>query len=218
MAFGITSTVTPPITITGAKLQSYNHGPYAPQSAELTDEFGNATARTYYGNGSIVEHEAVYALMCGFAATSVVIGTNGLESVAISTSNGEWPTMTVKWYTGLPSCQSGCTFTVAIPGVEGKRKAQALGLANSTGKVQSSSWTASASMSLLLDEEGDPAAYAFSGGTIEASGEAVGGTWTAGSGMALSSGPTENESNTAYSTTSANAQGILAGTEVSASS
>lgn len=213
MAFGITSTITPPFTITGAKVQSYNHGPYAPQSAELTDEFGNATARTFYGNENIVEHEAVYALMCGFAATSVVIGTNGLESVAISTSNGEWPTMTVKWYTGLPTCQSGCTFAVTIPGVEGKRKAQALGLSNSTGKVQSSSWTASASLSLLLDEEGDPAAYAFSGGTIEASGEAVGGTWTAASGMTLSSGPTDNESNTAYSTTSANAQGILAGTE-----
>lgn len=213
MAFGITSTVTPPFTIAGAKLQSYTHGPYAPQSAELTDEFGNATARTFYGNGDIVEHEAVYALMCGFAATSVVIGTNGLESVAISTSNGDWPTMTVKWYTGLPSCQSGCTFAVTIPGVEGKRKAQALGLTNSGGKVQSSSWTASASLSLLLDEEGDPAAYAFSGGTIEASGEAVGGTWSAATGMTLSSGPTDSESNTAYATTSANAQGILVGAE-----
>ena len=213
MAFGITSTVTPPITITGAKLQSYTHGPYAPQTAELTDEFGNATARTYYGNENIYEHTATYALICGFAATSVVIGTNGLESVAINTSNGDWPTMEVKWYTGLPSCQSGCTFTVTIPGVEGKRKSQALGLTNTGGKVSSSSWTASASLSLLLDEAGDPAAFAFSGGTIEASGEAVGGTWAAASGMTLSAGPTDSETNTDYATQSVSAQGILAGTE-----
>lgn len=213
MAFGITTTVTPPFTITGAELQSYTEGPYAPQSAELTDEFGNATARTFYGNGSIIEHEATYALICGFSATSVAIGVGGLESVAISTSNGDWPTMTIKWYTGLPNCQSGCTFSVTLPSVEGKRKAQALGLSNAGGKVSSSSWTASASINLLLDDDGDPAAFAFSGGTIEASGEAVGGTWSAGTGMTLSAGPTNSESNTAYATTSANAQGILTGTE-----
>lgn len=213
--FGI-GTISCPVTIDG-ELRSYTETPYAKQAAELIDEFGNATERTYYGAGNIVEHEATYALGCDADIGTVALGEDGVESISINTSNGDWPTVTVKWYTGLPTCQSGCTFAVTTPTVLGKRKAQALGLSNAGGKVTSSSWTASASLNLLLDGDGAPAAYAFSGGTIECSGEAVGGTWSAGTGITLTSGPSKNESATDYATTSASGSGILAGTEVSAS-
>lgn len=216
MAFGL-GTVSCPVSITG-ELRSYTETPYAKQVAELIDEFGNATERTYYGAGNIVEHEAVYALGCDADIGTVELGEDGVESITINTSNGDWPTVAVKWYTGLPTCQSGCTFAVTVPSVQGKRKAQALGLTNASGKVTSSSWSASASLNLLLDDEGAPAAYAFSGGTIECSGEAVGGTWAAGTGITLTSGPSKNESATDYATTSASGSGILAGTEVSATS
>ena len=214
--FGIT-TVSCPVDV-GGELRSYTQTPYAKQAAELIDEFGNATERTYYGAGNIVEHEAVYALGCDADIGTVTIGDDGVESIGINTSNGDWPTVTIKWYTGLPTCQSGCTFAVTPPTVQGKRKAQALGLTNTGGKVSSSTWTASASLNLLLDDAGAPAAYAFSGGTIECSGEAVGGTWAAGTGITLTSGPSKNESATDYATTSASGSGILAGTEVSGAS
>ena len=215
--FGITSTVSCPVDIDG-ELRSYTETPYQKQAAELIDEFGNATERTYFGAGNIIEHEAVYALGCDADIGDVTLGEDGVESIGINTSNGDWPTVTVKWYTGLPSCQSGCTFAVTVPSVQGKRKAQALGLSNAGGKVSSSSWTASATLNLLLDGSGDPAGFAFSGGTIECSGEAVGGTWSAGTGITLTSGPSKNESATDYGTTSASGSGILAGTEVSGSS
>ena len=214
--FGI-GTVTCPIDV-GGELRSYTSTPYAKQTAELIDEFGNATERTTYGAGSIVEHEAVYSLGCDTNIGSITLGEDGVGSVAFNTSNGDWPTATIKWYTGLPTCQSGCTFAVTPPTILGKRKAQALGLTNTGGKVSSSSWTASCSLNLLLDGDGEPAAYAFSGGTIECSGEAVGGTWAAGSGITLTSGPSKTESATDYATTSASGSGILVGSEVSGSS
>lgn len=214
MGFGITSTVSCPVDITG-ELQSYTTQPYAKQVAAETDEFGNDTARSYYGAGNIIEHEATYKLGCDGEIGTVNLGEDGVESIGINTSNGDWPTVTVKWYTGLPSCQSGCTFAVTVPSVQGKRKAQALGLTNSGGKITSSSWTASCTLNLLLDDSGVPAAYAFSGGTVECSGEAVGGTWAAGSGITLTSGNTTTESNTDYSNSSASGSGLLTGTEVS---
>lgn len=214
--FGI-GTVTCPVDV-GGELRSYTQTPYAKQTAELIDEFGNATERTAYGAGSIVEHEVVYALGCDTDIGSITLGEDGVESVSFNTSNGDWPTCTVKWYTGLPTCQSGCTFAVTAPTIQGKRKAQAMGLTNTGGKVSSSSWTASCSLNLLLDEDGEPAAYAFSGGTIECSGEAVGGTWAAGTGITLTSGPSKSESATDYATCSASGSGILAGTEVSGTS
>ena len=212
-----TSTISCPVDC-GGELRSYTETPYAKQTAELIDEFGNATERTFYGAGQIVEHEAVYALGCDTDIGSITLGEDGVESVSINTTNGDWPTLTVKWYTGLPQCQSGCTFDVTVPSVQGKRKAQALGLSNSGGKVTSSSWTASCSLNLLLGGNGEPAAYAFSGGTIECSGDAVGGTWAAGTGITITSGPSKSESATDYATISASGSGILAGTEVSGSS
>ena len=214
--FGITSTVTCPVDITG-ELQSYTKTPYAKQSAELIDEFGNPTERTYFGAGNIVEHEATYALLCDADIDDVTLGEDGVASISINTSNGDWPTVTVRWYTGLPTCQSGCTFDVTLPSVEGKRKAQALGLTNTGGKVSSSTWTASANLEVKPGADGTPAGYAFTGATIEASGEAVGGTWAAASGMTLATGPATSETSTDYPTASATATAILTGTEVSTS-
>ena len=204
MGFGITSTVSCPVDITGGELRSYTSTPYSKQVAEEINELGNATARSYYGAGNIIEHEAVYALGCGAAIGSCALG--------------DWPTVTVRWYTGLPNCQSGCTFAVTPPSVVGARKGQALGLTNTGGKISSSTWTASAQLNLLLDGDGVPTGYAFSGGTIECSGASVGGTWAAGSGITLTSGPSTTESMGEYATASASGSGILAGTEVSSSS
>lgn len=217
MGFGISSTPSCPVSITGI-LTSYTHGPYQKQTADNVDELGNVVERSYYGAGDIVEHEATYALDCDGSIDDCTLGDDGVASISISTSNGDWPTVTVKWYTGLPSCQSGSTYAVTVPSVEGKRKAQGLGFSvSSGGHISSATWTASAELSLLLDEDGDPDAYAFSGGTIEASAEAVGGTLSAASGLTITTSST-SESNTDYGSSSASATGILTGTEVSGSS
>lgn len=217
MSFGVTSSVSCPATITG-ELVSYTESDYAASTADSPDEWGNATERSYYGNGSIKEHEATYALGCDGSIGSVTLGSNGVESISITTSNGDWPQVTVKWYTGLPQCNGGCTFAVTVPSVEGKRKAQALGITASGGAVTGSSWSASASLNLLLDEGGDPVAYAFSGATIECSADGVGCTFSVGSDSDLEiTSSSSSESNTAYDTCSASASGVIAGTAPSAS-
>jgi hypothetical protein len=200
--------------VTGAP-RSYTEADYSKQRADLVDAYGSVKASTYYGAGNIKEHTATFALDCSGAITSPTLGASGVAEISISTSNGDWPTVTVKWYTGLPQCQSGCTYAVTVPTVQGKRMAQALGF-TVTGDVQSSTWTASAQLNLLLDGDGEPVAYAFSGGTITASVEAVGGTISAGSGMTITNN-TSSESNTGYATVSATGEQVLQGTPVSGS-
>ncbi len=200
--------------VTGAP-RSYTEADYSKQRADLVDANGSVKQSTYYGAGSIKEHTATFALDCSGAITSPTLGASGVSEISISTSNGDWPQVTVKWYTGLPQCQSGCTYAVTVPTVQGKRMAQALGF-TVTGDVQSSTWTASAQLNLLLDGDGEPVAYAFSGGTITASVEAVGGTISAGSGMTITNN-TSSESNTGYATVSATGEQVLQGTPVSGS-
>jgi hypothetical protein len=201
--------------VTGAP-QSYNEGNYAKSRADLTDENGSVTESEYYGAGSIKEHNATFALDCSGSIDATALGEDGLAEISISTSNGDWPQVSVKWYTGLPQCQSGCTFALTVPSVEGKRKAQALGLSAGNGKIQSSTWTASAQLSLLLDGDGVPVAYAFTNGTISASVTAIGGTISASGNMTLVN-TTTSESNTAYATVTGTGEEVLAGTAVSGS-
>ena len=217
MGFSITSTIACPVTVTNGIVSNYTTTPYAKQSADQVNELGNVADREYFGAGDIVHHEVVYELKCDSSIGSVTIGANGLESIAINTDNGNWPTVTIGWYTGLPTCQAGATFTVTLPSVQGKRKAQALGLTNSGGTITSSNWSASAELSLLLDEDGEPAAYAFSGCEIETSAEATDGTFTAASGLEITSSPS-TETKNAFGTVSATATGYVTGSEVSASS
>ncbi len=192
--------------------KSYTESDYAKQRADLTDAYGSVKESTYYGAGNIKEHTATFALDCSGAITSPTLGLSGVSEISISTSNGDWPQVTVKWYTGLPQCQSGCTYAVSVPNVQGKRMAQALGL-TASGDVQSSSWTATCQLNLLLDGDGEPAAYAFSGGTITASVEAVGGTVSASGNMEITSN-SSSETNTGYATVSATGEEVLAGTPV----
>ena len=193
--------------------KSYTESDYAKQRADLIDANGSVKESTYYGAGNIKEHTATFALDCSGAITSPTLGLSGVSEISISTSNGDWPQVTVKWYTGLPQCQSGCTYAVTVPTVQGKRTAQALGL-TSTGDIQSSSWTATCQLNLLLDGDGEPVAYAFSGGTITASLEAVGGSVSASGDMVITSN-SSSETNTAYATVSATGEEVLEGTPVS---
>ncbi len=201
--------------VTGAP-QSYTESNYSKSRADLTDENGSVTESTYYGAGSIKEHTATFALDCSGAISASALGVDGLAEISISTSNGDWPQVTVKYYTNLPSCQSGCTFALNIPTVEGKRTAQALGLSAGNGKVQSSTWTASASLNLLLDGDGQPVGYAFTNGQVSASVTAIGGTISATGNMVLTN-TTTSESNTAYATVTGTGEEVLAGTAVSGS-
>lgn len=212
---GVDITLPAECGITGGQIQSATEKPYTPSVAELLDEHGNATDRAVYGSGTIVEHQAVVALDCTAAITSIKLGTGGVASVSIATSNGGWPQATVVWYTGLPECQSGCTFEAAIT-VKGARLAQVLGL-QYTGKVQSSTWAASATLNLLLDKDGQPVAYAFGGGTITASVSGIGGDVSAPTGWILTDGPTKGESNTAFPTVNASGSNVLTGTPTGAS-
>ena len=207
---GVTATLPTECGITGGQLQSATEKPYTPSMSELPDAHGNVIKRQKYGSGNIVEHQAVVALDCTTVLSAVQLGVGGVASVSISTSTGGWPMATVVWYTGLPECQSGCTFEASIT-LKGARLAQPLGL-QYTGHCQSSTWTASATLNLLNDKEGEPTAYAFGGGTITASVSGVGGTITAPTGWEITDGPTEGESNTAFPTITASGSAILTGT------
>ena len=210
--FGTTGGSCP--CVTGAP-RSYTESDYAKQRADLIDANGSVKESTYYGAGQIKEHTATFALDCSGSITSPTLGVDGVAEISISTSNGDWPQVSCRWYTGLPQCQAGCTYAVSVPNVQGKRTAQALGL-SATGDIQSSTWTASAQLNLLLDGTGNPVAYAFSGGTISASVEAVGGSISASGDMVITNNST-SESNTGYATVSATGEEVLEGTPVSGS-
>lgn len=210
--FGI-GEISCPIDV-GGNCVSYTHGEYAGSTAELLDEDGNVVQIEQYGKGSIEEHEATFELSCGngFSSGIQLGGSNGVESVSISTSNSGWPQVTVKWYTGLPSCNDGMTFDVSCS-VLGKRKAQALGL-SATGHVQSSSWTASCSLELVLDGSGEPTGFAFGGGRIEASCETIGGTVSQGDMEIFST--SDSEGRGAFASVSGSGSKSLTGTKAAA--
>ena len=213
--FGL-SQINCPLTGEGLAMQSLKRSPRKWNVAEAQGEYGETVARTRYGgNDNILECEAVFVFKSGTFPASVTLGVGSdLESLAIQTSNSDFPRVTAKWRVGLPNV-SGLSFTVQLPNVLPRRCAQNLGLSVGEGaKLNSSSFSCSVEYGEALDDQGNLAACSWTGGKAEVSAEAVSVTeqpvFTASDGWLMEeTGAGIDETNVSYGTTSAKATRAL---------
>ena len=201
---------------TNLRFVSSKATPRPKQVAEARDEDGNIAAETKYGTITIIESECVYALKGGSLDLSTLAlgpsdtgGTKCISGIDGSTSNSDWPTLTVKGVTGCVGLGTTPTFTLPAITITGARKAQAIGFTlGANCKLTGSGFSASGEVSEVLDSAANVGAMAFSGAKFEANGDAVeisaavSVTWDTTHGIEAVQGAGADKSNTAYGTTS----------------
>ncbi len=222
MAFGVNLTGCP-LTIAGGELVSAQTQPRNHSVAEALDERGNTAHRTLYGGDDDIKAvTATFALKSGTfgGSTKVTVGkTSGIESVKVTTSNGDWPRIEVVYHEGETQANgvtvTGDDFEFEFPEVEALRVAQPLLIAVGTGaKLTGSSLVVKCDRSELTGSHGALVATAYSHGTFEATADAVAVTATPAFTATAPAGIEEfgglSETNTAYGTSSAKASGYIA--------
>lgn len=154
-------------------LQESSKVPRAPNEAKALDANGDVAVTELYGNaaGTIFDVSCTYALKTGTLdlstlyvgelSTGVFVG-----SIAVDTSNGDWPKITVSGALGYAAFQAptGKTAKAALPAVTltGGKFAQGIGFTVTAGALNSSNLSASCDTAEATDGEGEPVAYAAS--------------------------------------------------------
>lgn len=137
------------------KLVASKKTPHALSLAKAEDRDGNELAETKYGTDTIFDVENEYDLVKGTLNTGtlllglIVAGSTGiaplfeaiLESIAVKTSNGAWPKLTVKGAMIAAASPNGVsslftnlsTFTCPSFTVYGKKSAQLFGFTLASG-------------------------------------------------------------------------------------
>ncbi len=224
MGIGVGSVTLPgAFSGSGLTIEQYSEEPYIGDTAELNDEWGDVADTARFGaDAGITVCEATLVADCVTSSipSSVTLGgSGGIESVGVGTSQGDFPKITLRWYSGLSGCDAGATYTVSLSAVEGKKKAQNVGGAFSpaTGAyIQSSSLNYSCQFSPLWNVNASTGAvslkgYAFTNGRAETSLEVAGAgiSVTAQSGWDVSSGPSMTKTYNGFPTASATATKTL---------
>jgi hypothetical protein len=166
------------------KLVSASKVPRAQNRGDAQDENEDIAASAYSGNsaGEIYEIACTYALKSGTLDLSTLFvgeltaGTVA-EKLALATSNGAWPQITVNGFIGLEAITApdGKTNKFQLPAISvlGIKQAQLLGFTVPTGRLTGSGISFSCSMAEQADGVGEPAAHGVSGGTGEVTAEFV---------------------------------------------
>jgi len=155
--------------------------PVANSRADALDENGDIAAAAWYGNthGDLYEASCTYqvdttgvtvaTLKLGEKSTGVVI-----TSIEISTSNGDWPKITVSGILGTGALEQGKTYAMPTGTVAAKKQAQLIaGITLTSGKLTSASLSASCDLATANDGAGEPVAHGVSGAVATATAEAV---------------------------------------------
>jgi len=156
--------------------------PVANSRADALDENGDIADAAWYGNtdGDLYEASCTYqvdttdvnvatALKLGEKSTGVVI-----TSIEISTSNGDWPKITVSGILGTGALEQGKTYAMPTGTVAAKRQAQIIaGITLTSGKLTSCSLSASCDLATANDGAGEPVAHGVSVAVATATAEAV---------------------------------------------
>ena len=156
--------------------------PVANSRADALDENGDIADAAWYGNkdGDLYEASCTYqvdtndvtvatALKLGELSTGVVV-----TSIEISTSNGDWPRVTVSGTLGTGALEQSKTYAMPTGTVKAKKQAQIIaGITLTTGKLTSASLSASCDLATATDGEGEPVAHGVSGAVATATAEAV---------------------------------------------
>ena len=161
------------------------------------DQEGNIAGQGDYEGGPAVAVESRYRLLnstLDLSTLSVGYLLNDathmvVTSVAVDTSNSDWPTVKLTGFTGVSDYSTMPVFSLPAITINGQKVAQGFDFTvDAACRLTSSSLTATAEMAHVLDDSGDVGAMACTGATIAISGEAVeisdvvawtpGGTWT----------------------------------------
>jgi len=155
--------------------------PVANSRADALDENGDIADAAWYGNtdGDLYEASCTYqvdtadvnvaTLKLGEKSTGVVI-----TSIEISTSNGDWPRVTVSGTLGTGALEQSKTYAMPTGTVAAKKQAQIIaGITLTSGKLTSASLSASCDLATANDGAGEPVAHGVSGAVATATAEAV---------------------------------------------
>jgi hypothetical protein len=180
-----------------------------PQTVEAAeDEDGNFAAEDQYDGAAAEAIECVYSLQSGtLNLNTLALGhlLNGatntaVERVAVSTSNGDWPTVRVSGWNNVTDFTNWESWT--LPSITISAKKQAQGLDFTVGadcRLQSSTWEAAGEIAYVLDNLGDVGAMGFSGARATMSADAVeitgAITWTPDASYIETQGPGANTGN-----------------------
>ena len=194
--------------------------PVSQSRADAMDENGDIAASAWHGNTSAGLQEAtcVYALKSGTLPTDLELGQLDVGvvvlSIAVATSNGEWPQITVSGIIGSEALEQIKTYALGTLNVAGKKQAQAMGVALTTGKLNDCTLTATCDWAQQEDGLGEPVAYGVSGAIASADATAVAtGTavpvLAAAAGYTVSQGSGKDEGQAAWHTASITTEKVL---------
>lgn len=198
----------------------------APVSVErVQDQDGNIVGEDSYAGGPAAAIEVVYRLVSDTLDLStlalgylLVSATKTcITSIAVNTSNGEWPTITIGGFTGVTNETDMDTWALPAITISGKKQAQELDFTvGSDCRLTSSSLTASAEFAHALDNDGVVAAMAVTGATVEISAEFVEVegvvAWTPDGSYIVTQAPGAANSNIGWGTASASMTKMLTAT------
>jgi len=211
---------------TNLKLHSSSLSPHPKGVEDATDEDGNIVDKGYYIGGPGTPAECEYHLVSGTLNLNTldlgVDSTSIIESISVTTGNGQWPTITASGVIGVSPAPVGDSFTLPSITINGKKQAQALGVTIAAGeggdvKITGATLTASGSIEHVLADADTVGGTAFSGATITATAtylviEAVGAAATTLPNGEVTQAPTTSGGITSWTEANAEAQGYLAAT------
>jgi hypothetical protein len=206
-------------------LISSSKTPVARSRADAQDENADIAAATWFGATDIYDIECTYALKSSTKNLNTLklgeleAGTVA-SSIGVSTSNGEWPQITVSGREGLetitaPSTKAN-TWTLPSLTISGMKQAQPMGFTVSAGKLSSTSFDFACEIAEQTNGLGAPVAHGVSSATGSLSAEFVNTAdtqpaWSLTlSGLTSTQEPSTTEGQAEYHTASATAEMILA--------
>lgn len=160
-------------------LVSSTSTPVSQTRADAQDENGDIAASAWHGNTSagLSEASCVYALKSGSLPTTLALGQKSVGvvilSIAVATSNGAWPQVTVSGIIGSDALEQVKTYALGDLSITGKKQAQLLGVSLTTGKLNDCTLTATCDWAQQDSGLGEPVAYAVSGAASSVSATAV---------------------------------------------
>jgi hypothetical protein len=166
---------------TGFELVESSATPRAQTRADALDANGDIADAAYHGNTSagLKEASCTYALKSGTLATGTILKLGQLAvgkvalSVEVVTSNGAWPQITVSGIIGSTALEQVKTYDLPAYTVNGKKQAQVMGVAVTTGRLTDCTMSASCDWAEQQDGLGEPVAYGVSGAIVTATATAV---------------------------------------------
>lgn len=193
------------------------------QSIEYAqDEDGNNVAEDQYDADGADSVETTYELQANtlnlntFALGGLLNGLTDMcvESINVTTSNGQWPQIVVSGKTGVFTRSTMPTFTLPSITISGLKQAQLLDFTiGADCRLTASNYTASGDYAFTRDDAGDASTDAFSGATQEIGGTAteIAGVvvWTPGSGWIEKDFPGAENGNINWGATSFAAEKFL---------